>query len=153
NRGAKMNRSTRWIRMGLEGVRRGIKTTVESITNRSDWKPVWTGTPLKDHLTPDDWAKFNKELGRQLENKDDKGVAITCGSMVDDRLRWVLETRFIPTADRNWLFKVPGPLQAFAAKIELAYALGLIREDTRIELNIIRKIRNEFAHGFKDTSF
>ncbi len=39
------------------------------------------------------------------------------------------------------------PLSSFAARIDLAYAIGLIDKDTRHDLDVIRHIRNEFAHS------
>jgi hypothetical protein len=39
-----------------------------------------------------------------------------------------------------------GPLNAFSAKIDVAYALKLIEEDTWSDLKAIKNIRNAFAH-------
>jgi DNA-binding MltR family transcriptional regulator len=44
------------------------------------------------------------------------------------------------------LFDASGSLGTFSAKIDLAYSLGIYGEKTYRELNMIRKIRNEFAH-------
>jgi len=46
-----------------------------------------------------------------------------------------------------------GPLSSFAAKAKVAYALGLIDEQTKEDLDYIRKIRNKFAHSLKAISF
>ena len=46
-----------------------------------------------------------------------------------------------------------GPLSSFAAKAKVAYALALIDEQTKEDLDYIRKIRNEFAHSIKEISF
>ena len=39
-----------------------------------------------------------------------------------------------------------GPLSTFYAKIELAYALGLISDMDRLDLHVIRSVRSDFAH-------
>jgi DNA-binding MltR family transcriptional regulator len=44
-------------------------------------------------------------------------------------------------------------LGIFSARINACYCLGLIQENEFKELNIIRKIRNEFGHKWKDISF
>ncbi|HET6327076.1 MAG TPA: MltR family transcriptional regulator [Planctomycetaceae bacterium] len=46
-----------------------------------------------------------------------------------------------------------GPLAPFSARIKLAFSLRLIREDQFNDLERIRKIRNEFAHGHQGVSF
>jgi hypothetical protein len=48
--------------------------------------------------------------------------------------------------DENRLFGSYGPVATFAAKIDMAYALGITMEAIHVELNKIRKIRNVFAH-------
>jgi len=40
-----------------------------------------------------------------------------------------------------------GPISSFAAKIDMAYALGITADEVNLELNKIRKIRNLFAHA------
>ena len=53
----------------------------------------------------------------------------------------------------NKLFDSYQPLSTLAAKIDCAYAFGLIDKQTKADLTYIRKIRNEFAHTFKKLSF
>ena len=45
------------------------------------------------------------------------------------------------------IFKHNGPLGSFSARIEMAYALGLIAKNEYKILGYIRKIRNRFAHS------
>ena len=51
------------------------------------------------------------------------------------------------------LFTQYGPLSTFSSRTDLAYVLGLIDAETRREINLVRKIRNEFAHRHEPTSF
>jgi hypothetical protein len=46
-----------------------------------------------------------------------------------------------------------GPLSSFAAKIDLAYALNLIENETHRDLRTVVDIRNEFAHSRKFLNF
>jgi DNA-binding MltR family transcriptional regulator len=41
-----------------------------------------------------------------------------------------------------------GPLGAFSVRIRLAHALAWISDDVQFDLNVIRSVRNEFAHNF-----
>ena len=45
------------------------------------------------------------------------------------------------------------PLATFSARIKACYCLGLISEKTRHDLDIIRNIRNLFAHKLQDLTF
>ena len=51
------------------------------------------------------------------------------------------------------LFKGYGPLSTFAAKIDIACALGLYDEDIRKGLHVVREIRNGFAHEPRAITF
>ena len=51
------------------------------------------------------------------------------------------------------LFRPEGPLGSFSARIDLAYALGLIGKKAARDLHLIRKIRNDFAHDPKTIMF
>src|SRR5262249_32748525 len=46
-----------------------------------------------------------------------------------------------------------GPLATFSARIDMAYLLGLIPDNVRRELHLIRKIRNDFAHSSENLDF
>jgi hypothetical protein len=45
------------------------------------------------------------------------------------------------------LFSGHGPLSTFSAKIDMAYALSLIEQDTWSKLHKVRDVRNTFAHA------
>jgi hypothetical protein len=51
------------------------------------------------------------------------------------------------------MLEEPGAASAFGVRIELAFLLGLISARERGMLNLIRKIRNSFAHLSKRVSF
>jgi DNA-binding MltR family transcriptional regulator len=50
------------------------------------------------------------------------------------------------------LFEYPGPLSSFSSKIAVAYGLGLIPQSVQLELDVIRAVRNTFAHSEKKLS-
>ena len=47
------------------------------------------------------------------------------------------------------MFEGVGPLSTFSAKAKLAFALKLVDSDQFHNLEIVRKIRNTFAHSFE----
>lgn len=116
----------------------------------------WEGTVIRDHLSKDDWKSLDAELNEQIGMRNDRGVAITCASMIDDRLRWTIETKFVGSLSntrKNWLFAGAGPFATYKARVELAHALGLVSDDFRQQLLLIGRIRNKFAHSFRRVRF
>jgi DNA-binding MltR family transcriptional regulator len=98
-----------------------------------------------------------KELGRFLKEfnrESDRGAALIAASLLDQRLKEILESYFIQHRDINTLFSQPNaPLSTLSAKASMAYALGLIQKNEFEEITLIRKIRNEFGHKWKDVDF
>jgi hypothetical protein len=61
--------------------------------------------------------------------------------------QWIIAA--LPRNDKKTLEMLrgrDGPLHSFYGKIHLGYALGIYDETERENLDIIRRIRNEFAH-------
>jgi DNA-binding MltR family transcriptional regulator len=55
--------------------------------------------------------------------------------------------------EHDQLFIGTGPLATFSAKIRLGYALGIYGRKTRHDLDVVREIRNAFAHAQKVITF
>jgi hypothetical protein len=94
-----------------------------------------------------------KEIPRQR----DRGAGIIAAAIVEDHIQAAIETRlWIHQATegvRKSLFKGYGPLSSFGAKIDLAYAMGLIPDGNHSLLHNVRLIRNSFAHDMGRMSF
>lgn len=82
-------------------------------------------------------------------------VAILGAGLVEYRLEQLLRPRFNRRDDDIWeeLTDVDGPLSTFAAKITLGYALKIYDDGMRKNLDIVRKIRNVFAHSKRIINF
>jgi len=99
---------------------------------------------------------FLREDFNELMKSNDLRIALVGASMIDLHLTLLFTVVMVGNSkicsglldsEQN------GPLSTFAAKTKMAYALGLIDEKTRKDLDFIRKIRNEFAHSVKAISF
>ncbi len=100
----------------------------------------------------------DKALAHSLLNESDRGCAIVGADLLDARLESLFRAfcraekgdvrRFVDP-----LFVGYGPLASFSAKIRLAYALYLIPPATHRDLELIRSLRNEFAHHWGPISF
>lgn len=100
--------------------------------------------------TAKDLAKFVEELKRQ----NDCGLPLVGAALIDDRLSETLRSFFcdIPGASKL-VDDMNTPLGSFSSRTEVCHALGLIDEFEYSEINLIRKVRNEFAHAKHGISF
>lgn len=100
---------------------------------------------IRQRPTEQDYAT----LDREVQHAHPRSAAILLSSEVELYLEFAILTRF-PRNDTKTvklLVDRDGPLSGFYAKIHLAYAMGIIDDDTCHDLNIIRRVRNVFAHA------
>lgn len=89
---------------------------------------------------------------RASESESDRGHALVSVAHLDNMMKIILASAFISdTKIKNQLFS--RQLRSFSAKIDLAYGLGFIDNNVKEELDILRLIRNHFAHSFRECSF
>jgi hypothetical protein len=82
----------------------------------------------------------------EFYGESDRAAGILLVSMVEDALDAALKKLFRSGAPFSKLFSYEGPLGTFSAKIELGYALSLFGEKSRHDLDLLRRLRNGFAH-------
>jgi len=98
----------------------------------------------------DDWKGWLEEF----HNESDRATAVLGGAFADARLEELLKKFFIE--DKEEVEKLMSPEQAlggFGSRARVAYCLGLITKNQYKDLQIIGKIRNQFAHGLHGESF
>jgi hypothetical protein len=93
-----------------------------------------------------------------LIDESDRGCAIVGASFVEDRLEALL--RAVCRSDEESitqavdpLFDSYGPFATFSGKIQAAFALRLIDRRLKGQLDLIRRMRNNFAHDQGPLSF
>ena len=95
-------------------------------------------------------ANFTQEFNRE----SDRGAALVAASLLDEQLRGILQAFFLDSkVSRDLLDVANAPLGTFSARISAAYALGLIQKNEFDELNLVRKIRNEYGHKWRGVTF
>ena len=100
-------------------------------------------------------AELN-EAYREIDRQEsDRATAIVAASYVQDVLRFALSNRFVALSTKEYrdLFNFPTPLSSFSALIKVSYAVGLCAKPVRDDLEIIRDIRNGFAHAMIPVTF
>ena len=84
------------------------------------------------------------------DKESDRGCVIFGAAILEDGLEQLL--RAVCRTDSpstvkivDSLFQTYAPFSTFSAKIQVTYALGLIPKDLKEILDLVRKLRNEFA--------
>lgn len=94
------------------------------------------------------------DLNVRLHGLNEQGLVLTLAAFADDSLRDLLFAyMFKNTAAKKLISGYDTPLGTFSAKINAAFALGLITPGQYSDLNYIRKIRNMFSHTWGQISF
>jgi hypothetical protein len=109
-----------------------------------------TRRKLRDLSRP--WLTATEEFASVLtEVKDspDRSACIVVTSMLARVLEHVILARLMIVEKRRMipLFERDGALSTFYGNIHLAFALQLVSETVRDDLDVIRRVRNAFAHS------
>lgn len=92
-----------------------------------------------------------------LTDESDRGAAIVGAALLEDALVTMLKERMsldkMSQKQVKDIFDLSGPLSNFSSKISIAFAFGFIDKLTFNDLQIVRKIRNKFAHSMDGLSF
>ncbi len=99
----------------------------------------------------------HEELSHLILEETDRGFAILVAQHFSDKLEEMIRLLLDKTASRkkvvNGLFSGYGPLSTFSAKIDLLYAMGILDDEFYKQVQLVRKIRNIFAHLAGPVSF
>lgn len=82
-------------------------------------------------------------------------IAILGCILVEHELDILLRAKFRKRDERTWqvLIDERGPLRSFSTKITTAWALGICDDKLKHDLDVVRAIRNAFAHSRKLLDF
>jgi DNA-binding MltR family transcriptional regulator len=83
-----------------------------------------------------------------------KPLSFQYTALIDQKLRDTLDAFFVDGRSSKKLLDDPNaPLGTFSSRLEACYALGLIDNYEHSEINLLRKVRNDFAHSKHGISF
>ena len=96
----------------------------------------------------------DRQLLTTLTKGSDRDAAILGGSILEELLNRLLRKKLVQSSIfKDAIENSNGSLSTFSNKIQLSYLMGLISKKMYDNLNIVRKIRNEFAHEIVGSSF
>lgn len=98
-------------------------------------------------------AEETSRIVVQLMKEQGRGAVLLGAARLDVALEKLLKSVMAPHpgGDDN-LFQPDRPLGSFSTKIALAFRLSLIEKPVEHALQMIRKVRNDYAHSFEDAS-
>ncbi|MCC5989353.1 MAG: hypothetical protein JJT95_16895 [Pararhodobacter sp.] len=100
--------------------------------------------------TAEDLAIFTKELQKET----DRGLPLVAAALIDELLSDTLRSFFIENSTHEKLLNgATAPIGTMSARVNLCHALGLIDDYEKSEAELIRKVRNRFAHARHGLSF
>jgi hypothetical protein len=97
-----------------------------------------------------DCVRFARQIRRE---RSDRVAAIALCGFLDTCLKYAIWSALPNKAVTLKLFDDRGLLDSFGAKITMGHALGLYGNQTRRNLDILREIRNLFAHDITPLTF
>lgn len=107
--------------------------------------------PINLHNEP--YIDGLNSLWESIHEHDDRGMVLTISAFAEDTLGLLLLAYMREEKQSKELVEgFNAPLGTFSARIKAALALGLMRKDQYDSLEILRKIRNEFAHNWTGVS-
>ncbi len=109
---------------------------------------------MTGHSKEDMFTKKLADFLSQYVNEKDRTAVILVAAKLDYLLGQAIAAKLLPcTASTDELLDNDRALGTFSARIHAAYRLGIIDESFAKALHIFRRIRNDFAHSYHDTSF
>lgn len=99
--------------------------------------------------TPEDYT----DMFELFRGETDRGAAVLAGSYVENFLGLFLQACMADRSLSDRIFGTNGPLSTFSQRIDFAQAFGFLPQPLCVDLHLIRRIRNHFAHHPKSASF
>jgi len=91
---------------------------------------------------------------KEFQNETDRGAALVGAALLDKQLLELLKSHLLENKESTELLEGgSAPLGTFSSRIKACYCLGLLTEQEHRELQLVRKIRNEFAHQTHGLTF
>ncbi len=94
------------------------------------------------------------QFKKTISSETDRGCALFASLFLEKELEKVLMHKLVGNTNfKKDLFSYRGPLGTFSSKIKLSYSLGIISKDIMRNLDVIRKIQNDFDDDYNLLTF
>jgi hypothetical protein len=99
-----------------------------------------------------EWSDFTAFSAEARQESSHRGAAILMAANVELALDYAI-IRFFSSYRTRLLFGINKPLGSFYNKILIAYAANIFGDETYDNLEIVRRVRNAFAHAQRPIKF
>jgi DNA-binding MltR family transcriptional regulator len=106
---------------------------------------------IKDDKSQFSSFSSNSEQWNEVLNSSERNAVLIAGAAFDVLLERILQKYLRDDSKSTQL--INGALGRFATRINTCFCLGLISEDELHDLNVIKEVRNSFAHNIFDCDF
>lgn len=97
----------------------------------------------------DSLNRFMRLVGKQ----DERAMVLSLATFIEDALGRLLLAYFRDCkATRELVEGFSAPLGTLGSRIKVVYAVGLVTEEQFKDMEILRKVRNQFAHNWEGVS-
>lgn len=88
------------------------------------------------------------EFLQPLKKESERSAVVLGAERVNVEVEELLKAFLLPSRNsKDKLFENDGALATFSRKVEMAYRLGLIDLELKRALDLVRSLRNDFAHA------
>lgn len=108
------------------------------------------------YLTKEAAVSFRQlnEFTQTLNAESDRGAALVAAEILSEELAKLIKSKMVNHKKLiKDAFNFQGALGSFSGRIDHAFLLGLLPNVVRQDLNLLRAIRNEFAHSTAAKTF
>lgn len=102
---------------------------------------------------PDLTTHTYNDFIRRFRTESDRAAAVLAGAYLDAFLEQLLRGLLVSGPWTDQLFEQVGGLGSFSGKIAMVCSLGIAEESVCRDLDLVRKIRNHFAHHVFEATF
>jgi DNA-binding MltR family transcriptional regulator len=92
---------------------------------------------------------FNEMFSMHTE----RGAVLNAAALVDEALAHAIQGYMIRSSLKEYMFSPGRAFGDLGVRIRLAYLMGVISKNTYNELEVVREIRNRFAHDHNVKNF
>jgi DNA-binding MltR family transcriptional regulator len=97
--------------------------------------------------------KLNRFMSA-IRKQDDQAMVLSLATFLEDTLGRLLLAYFRSCkATKDLVEGFNAPLGTFGSRIKAVYAFGLVTDDQFKDMEILRKVRNHFAHNWEGVTF
>lgn len=100
-------------------------------------------------------GRFNElnTLTSKLSSLDERGLVLSLASFAEDALSGLLQSFMLKNKSAEKLLSgFNAPFGTLSTKLSACHALGLIDDTQLADFEILRQLRNKFAHSWRDVS-